>query len=153
MRRIIFILPLLALSACALLQSDVIRPALYVHGRPVHGAILNRTPPEYCLGCEAGDVVAGELTIRIDRMYVDTADVLQLQGRVEEARTGEPASAVAIGVEGAGPDTRAFTGTDGVFALRIPRRPGAVLVFRRVGIRTLQVSVDPLFLTARRFRS
>jgi len=150
MRRIFSILPLLALSACALLRSDVVRPGLYVHGRPVHGAILNRNPPEYCNGCEAGDVVAGELTIRIARMYVDTADVLHLQGRVEEARSGAAAVVVAIGVKDATPDTRVVTDAHGGFVLRIPRQPGAVLVFRRPGIRTLQVSVDHLFVTAHR---
>ena len=142
MRRLLIILPLLALAACATSQSPDGRPGLYVRGHPVHRAILNRDHRE-CL--------VGEMTIRIEAMYVDSAGVLHLEGRTENAQTGNPTYSIPV-VE---PESYVrVSGTpDGGFVLRMPRRPGTVLVFRQLAYRSLWVSVDRLFAAARRLPS
>ncbi len=147
MHRLLLLLPLLALVACA---ASGPRAALYIDGAPARGVLLNPVPP-VCRGCpDETDVFPGELTIHIQGLALDSVGVLHVHGRTHEARTGVPAAGMLIQVYGAAPDVRAVSGADGAFAIRIPRQPSAILAFRRNGMRTLNVSVDHLYVRALR---
>lgn len=144
---------LLSVMGCAALQrtAPAVRPSLFLNQVPLHGAILNATPPTYGLDGGGGCIPQAEFRIELTDLAIAGDGRLRIAGNILDAdpRRGGPvvgvrilrrAGGVAVPVQIAATQLNVLVDVD----------EGAVLVVERVAYRTLHLDLARLATAARR---
>lgn len=153
MRLAAALLLLLTQVGCAALQRGVpvVHPSLLLDQVPLHGAILNATPPTYGLGEDGGCIALAEFRIELTDLAITEDGWLRMAGTILDAdpRRGGPVIGVRISRrvgDTAVPLQMAAQQMD----VRVDVDEGAVLVVERIAYRTLHLDLARLAAVARR---
>jgi hypothetical protein len=147
MRLAVAFLLLLAQIGCATLQRTphVVRPSLFLNQVPLHGVILNPTPPTYGLDEEGGCIAQGEFRIELTDLALTEDGRLRVAGSVLDAdpQRGGPVGAVRILRRAGGIAVPVQIATAQLNVL-VDVDEGAVLAVERAGYRTLHLDLARL---------
>ena len=143
---------LLSQIGCAALQrtAPVVRPSLFLDQVPLHGAILNPTPPTYGLDGGGGCIAQAEFRIELTDLAITEDGRLRMVGSILDAdpQRGGPVVGVRI-IRRAGGSAVPVQFRAERLNVLVDADEGAVLVVERIAYRSLQLDLARLAAVAR----